>query len=302
MININAQLYTYPVLGVSGAYLQPHDVFELQDYKFAKTGDGNMHVEGTLFMECELLAQYLKKGWCKAYLLTLSHGMVYRECLPMDTGRFSLVLKGASMYADSCKIRCVVAAERNIPDFFNPKYHNAEYGSPSLEIKRGMPMAMSCEIRTKKKADSVGSAIKVRQDQKLDKHVSFTVECGDNNDYIYIVARPNTKRQIYTMHKADRALFENVVLVPVLTYALKRMSECKQSAQWASALAEKCKSQKITQEEIDEHPHMVAQKLLYKNAALFERLKWDERSGCATGSGRIAVRGNEVEEEDDGYY
>ena len=302
MIDVDAQSYTYPVLGAPGAYLPPHDVFELRDPKFSKTAAGNMHVEGTLLMECELLAQYLKKGLCRAYLLTWSPGKVYRGCHQMDTGSFSLVLEGAAMYADLCKTRCVVVAETGIQDFFNPKYHNAEYGTALLEVKRGMPLAVSGVARAKKKAESVGSAITVESDPKLPKDVSFVVECGDDDDYIHIKARPDTKHQIEVMHKADRALFDNVVLAPVLAHALQRMSEYKEHAQWASVLAEKCESAGISKEDIDERLHVAAQKLLYRNAALFERLKWDEGSGRVAGGGRSAARADDADEEEEEDY
>ena len=204
MIDIDASSYTYPVLGAPEAYMPPHDVFELQDYKFSKSTAGNMHVEGTLLMECGLLAQYLKRGLCKAYLLTWSPGKVYRGCCPMGVGSFSLVLEGAAMYADLCKTQCVIVAKTDIPDFFNPEYHNAEYGTAPLDVKRGMPLAVSGVVRTKKKAESVGSAIMVEYDEKLPKNVSFVVECGDSDDYIHIKARPDTGRLIDIMHKTDR--------------------------------------------------------------------------------------------------
>ena len=302
MINVDDQSYTYPVLGSPGAYLPPHDEFELEDYKFSKSTAGNMHVEGTLRMKCGLLEEYLRKGVCKAYLLTWNYGRVYRRCHPMNVGSFSLVLEGAALYADSCRSRCMIVAETDIPDFFNPACHNAEYGAAQLDIKRGMPLAVSHVVRTKKKADSVGSAIKVKPDPKLDKKISFRVECDGDDDYIYITARPGTKKLIDRMHKNNRTLFDNVVLAPVLVQALKHMSECRESAQWASVLAEKCQSIGITQEDIDEQPHAAAQKLLYKDAALFERLKWGEGSGRATGGGRTESRENGIggyDEEDD---
>ena len=303
MIDINASAYTYPVLGAPGAYLPPHNVFELQDYKFSKSTAGNMHVEGTLLMECGLLAQYLKKGLCKTYLLTWSPGKVYRGCHQMDVGGFSLILEGAAMYADVCKTRCVIVAETDIRDFFNPEYHNAEYGSAPLEIRRGMPLAVSGVVRTKKKADSVGSAIVVEPDPKLPKDVSFVVECGDSDDYIHIKARPDTKKQIEIMHKTDRALFDNVVLAPVLAHALQHMYEYKDNVQWASVLAEKCESAKITKEDIDERLHVAAQKLLYKNTALFERLKWGEGSRRVADGEKTTARGDGTDDyEEDEYY
>lgn len=302
MIDITASSYTYPVLGAPGAYLPPHDVFELQEYKFSKSTAGNMYVEGMLLMECGLLAQYLRKGLCKAYLLTWSPGKVYRGCHPMDVGSFSLVLEGAAMYADVCKTRCVVVAETNIQNFFNPEYHNAEYGTAPLEIRRGMPLAVSGVVRTKKKADSVGSAITVDSDPKIPKDVSFVIECGDSDDRIHIKARPDTKKQIHIMHKTDRPLFDNVVLAPVLAHALQRMHEYKDHAQWASVLAEKCESANITKEDIDERLHVTAQKLLYKNTALFERLKWDESSRRVADGDKTAVRGDDTDEGEEEDY
>lgn len=303
MIDIDASSYTYPVLGAPGAYLPPHDVFELQDYKFSKSSAGNMHVEGTLLMKCGLLAQYLKRGLCKVYLLTWSPGKVYRGCRPMDVGSFSLVLEGAAMYADLCKTRCVIVAETDIPDFFNPEYHNAEYDGSQLNVKRGMPMAVSGVVRTKKKAESVGSAIRVEPDEKLAKNVSFVVECGDSDDYIHIKARPDTMRQIDMMHKTDRDLFDNVVLAPVLAHALQRMSDYKENAQWASVLAEKCESAGIDQDDIEKRLHVAAQKLLYRNnTALFERLKWDEGSRRVAGGEKISARGDGTDDEEEDYY
>ena len=301
MIDIDASSYPYPVLGAPGAYMPPHDVFELQDYKFSKSTAGNMHVEGTLRMECGLLEQYLKRGLCKVYLLTWSPGKVYRGCQPMDVGSFSLVLEGAAMYADLCRTQCVIVAEKDIPDFFNPEYHNTEYGDASLDVKRGMPLAVSGVVRTKKKAESVGSAIIVESDPKLSKNVSFVVECGDSDDYIHIKARPDTKRQIEIMHKTDRALFDNVVLAPVLAHALQRMSNYKENAQWASVLAEKCESVGIIQNDIEERLHVAAQKLLYKNTALFERLEWREGSRRAAGGEKTPARDNGTDDEE-AYY
>lgn len=302
MIDIDASSYTYPVLGAPGAYMPPHDVFELQDYKFSKSTAGNMHVEGTLLMKCGLLAQYLRRGLCRVYLLTWSPRKVYRGCHPMDVGSFSLVLEGAAMYADLCKTQCVIVAETDIPDFFNSEYHNTEYGTASLDVKRGMPLAVSGVVRTKKKAESVGSAIKVESDPKLPKNVSFVVECGDIDDYIHIKARPDTKRQIEIMHKTDRALFDNVVLAPVLAHALQRMSEYKENAQWASVLAEKCESAGIVPDEIKERLHVAAQKLLYKNTALFERLKWDEGSRRVAGGEKTSARGDGSTDDEEDYY
>ena len=304
MINIDTQTYPYPVLGVPGAYLPPHDEFELRDYKFSKTSGGNMLIEGVMHLKCDLLKRHIERGLCGAYLLARGPGKVYRKCKPIKVGSFSLTLEGAAIYADLCKIICVVAAKRDIPNFFHPEYHNAEYNSRQLEVKRSMPVAVSYEIHTRKKVDSVGSAIRVRADSKLNKKVSFTIECGPDKDYIDITARPETKRQIDIMHKTDRALFDNVILAPVLVHAFSSMEECKESAQWASALAEKCEAVGIGPEEIDERPHVAAQKLLHADgAALFERLKWDKRSGrrdTAVGGGTGKQFFSDPEEDD--YY
>ncbi len=301
MTNAGSQAYTYPVLGMSGAYLPPHDVFELRYYKFSKTKD-NILVEGDLHMECGLIGQYLRKGWCEAYLLIQGAKMAYRKCVQIDTGRFSLTLDGAAIYADSCRVRCVIAAARDITNFFNPKYHNAEYGSLPLEVTRDELMATTGEIRIRDKADSVGSAIRVKSDDRLDKDVSFMVEFGTDADidYIYIKSRPDTKQKIERMLKDNRDLFDNVVMAPVLVHALQNMSEYKGSAQWASSLAELCESAKVTQEEISERVYVAVQKLLYrKKTPLFERLKWDGKNGRMTG--RDGATATDYEEEDDDY-
>ena len=292
MIDIDAAAYTYPVLGAPGAYVPPHDVFELKEYNISKN-DNDMYVSGTLRMGCGLLGQYVRSGLCKAYMLTWSPGKVYRGCRPTGIGDFSHVIKDAAVYADRCNIQCVIAADRDIPEFFHPKYHNAEYGGAPLDVKRGMPLAVSSVVSTKKKAESVGSAITVESDPHLPKDVSFVVECGDGDHYIHIKARPDTKRQIDIMHKTNRALFDNVVFAPVLAHALQRMAEYKQSAQWASVLAEKCESVGISQGDIDERLHVVVQKLLCGNTSLFERLKWGEGSRRVAGDPEPAHDGED---------
>lgn len=301
MINIDVSSYTYPVLGAPEAYIPPHDVFELRDYKFSKNTAGDMYVKGTLHMECGLLEHHIRRKLCRAYMLTWSPGKMHRGCHPIDVGSFSLTLEGAAIYADQCNAQCVVVAETDIRNFFDPRCHNTEYGTAPLEVKRGMPLAVSGVVRTKKKAESVGSAIIVESDPKLSKDISFVVECGDSDDYIHIKARPDTKRQIDMMHKTDRALFDNVVLAPVLAHALRRMSEYRGSAQWASALAEKCESEGIGQNDIDEQLHATAQKLLYKKTALFERLKWDEGSRRGTDVEKTLAREDDADDEED-YY
>ena len=279
MIDTDSQAYTYPVLGIAGAYVPPHDVFELSDYTFSKNVD-DIIVEGVLHMRCSLLEQYLRKGWCRAYMLIWNAGMVYRKCVQIEIGPFTRVVGDASIYANSCTLKCVIVAERDIPNFFNQKYHNAEYGSIPIEVKRGGPMAVSPEIRIKNKVGSVGSAIKVEKDDKLPNNISFKVRCDADDDYIYIMARSDTAKCIDRMLKVDRPLFDNVILAPVLVHALRLMEDCKQSAQWASVLAERCEQSEVTKNDIDEQPHVAVQKLLYINKTpLFERLNWCETSG-----------------------
>ena len=281
MIDADSQAYTYPVLGMAGAYLPPHDVFELSDYTFSKSSGGDIIVHGVLHMKCSLLEQYLKNGWCKAYMLIWNAGMVFRKCVPIENiGQFRLKVNDASIYANSSTLKCVIVAKRDIPNFFNQKYHNAEYDSIPIEVKRGGPMAVSSEIRIKNKADSVGSAIKVEKDDKLPDNISFQVRCDEDDDYIYIMARSDTAKRIDKMLKVDRPLFENVVLAPVLVHALQHMKDCRQSAQWASVLAERCEQSGVTDDDIDAQLHVAVQKLLYVNkTTLFDKLKWNEVSG-----------------------
>ena len=93
-----------------------------------------------------------------------------------------------------------------------------------------------------------------------------------------------------------------MVLAPVLAHALQHMSDYKKNAQWASALAEKCESAGIDQNEIDEQLHVVAQKLLYKDTALFERLKWDEGSRRVADREKTSARGDGTDDEEEDYY
>ena len=278
----DSQTYIHPVLGMAGAYLPPHDVFELSDYTFSKSSGGDIIVEGVLRMECNLLEEYLSEGWCKAYMLIWNAGMVYRKCVPIENvGRFTLVVGDASIYANSCTLKCVIVAERDIPNFFDQKCHNVEYGSASIEVKRGSPLAISAEIRLKNKVNSVGSAFQVKVDDKLQDNISFKVECDSGDDYIRIMARSGTAKYIKKMLKVDRPLFDNVVLTQVLMHALPRMEECKESVQWASALAQRCEQSEVTKNDIDDQLHVAVQKLLYVNKTTpFERLlKWSEVYG-----------------------